>query len=84
MSSAGGRMFWPGFFGHGCFGQKKVQSRVFWPNAISTQKEALCFYTYSLSKAKAYTVHLMHFACKKKIRKEKRKEIKTYNRNSLF
>ena len=25
----------------GCFGQIKVQSRTFWPNAILTQKEAL-------------------------------------------
>ena len=37
----GGQIFLPGYFGHGRFGQIKIQSRTYWPNAISTQKEAL-------------------------------------------
>ena len=40
-------MFWLGRFGHRRFGQIKVQSRMFWPNAISTQKDAFMnFYAF--------------------------------------
>ena len=34
------RTFQPERFGHRCFGQIRVQSRTFWPNTISTCKEA--------------------------------------------